>query len=469
MLIILFFAMILLSITGSSPEPGGWVHDTGVEPRGNTTYTFSAHLRGDVGGEAVKLFLESDGSFLTIGETIELEIDWKRYAISYTTATTPPIGTLSIGASTTGEAVTTFYSSGLMLQTGALSAWEPGLERNAAPNASSNSRNLLDYEASTLEGVDDALELFDAANDDEALYIDEEKEWRERPPLKCVAPTSSLFEEVIWLGALIPALFVVGVALAALYYLLRHHALVLELDGGEGELKLTADPRMLRTIKMLCEAHGDLPPADEIDKKIDAAMEESDRGMGSETINVCPQCGGAELYYEGGFLTGYKYTCKDCSYVGPFIVERDLEDYEAIEEAVGTRDKSAFPEYIRRWPRGTDTAPPEKDREGIAFIPCPHCTAPVEVPSEPAQYPLRTYCERCNETLVLKRAPIAMLDAEEFGGRPTRTLVYEIGCPRCNAPIRFSSDDFPQQLQCPSCGVRTLLSKMPTSAEVVER
>lgn len=42
---------------------------------------------------------------------------------------------------------------------------------------------------------------------------------------------------------------------------------------------------------------------------------------------ICPQCGGNELYYETGLITGYKYHCKNCDYIGAFIIEMDiLED-----------------------------------------------------------------------------------------------------------------------------------------------
>ena len=42
-------------------------------------------------------------------------------------------------------------------------------------------------------------------------------------------------------------------------------------------------------------------------------------------ILTCPQCGSADLYYETGLITGYKYHCKKCQYVGSFVIEKDLE------------------------------------------------------------------------------------------------------------------------------------------------
>jgi hypothetical protein len=51
-------------------------------------------------------------------------------------------------------------------------------------------------------------------------------------------------------------------------------------------------------------------------------------------ILVCPECGSADLYYEAGLLTGYKYHCKKCDYIGPLVIEMDLEDisYEESRE-----------------------------------------------------------------------------------------------------------------------------------------
>ena len=39
----------------------------------------------------------------------------------------------------------------------------------------------------------------------------------------------------------------------------------------------------------------------------------------------CPQCHGIDLYYEAGLITGYKYHCKTCNYIGAFVIERELE------------------------------------------------------------------------------------------------------------------------------------------------
>jgi transposase-like protein len=43
-------------------------------------------------------------------------------------------------------------------------------------------------------------------------------------------------------------------------------------------------------------------------------------------VLTCPHCGSAGLYYEAGLVTGYKYHCKDCDYVGAFVIEKEIPD-----------------------------------------------------------------------------------------------------------------------------------------------
>jgi hypothetical protein len=59
------------------------------------------------------------------------------------------------------------------------------------------------------------------------------------------------------------------------------------------------------------------------------------RDVGLKVL-VCPQCGSADLYYEAGLLTGYKYHCKRCDYIGPLVIEKDLDEME--EERSGEHD-----------------------------------------------------------------------------------------------------------------------------------
>jgi hypothetical protein len=53
----------------------------------------------------------------------------------------------------------------------------------------------------------------------------------------------------------------------------------------------------------------------------------------SRTMILCPHCGGSDLYFEAGLITGYKYHCKHCDYVGAFIIEKEVDEF--IEEGSG--------------------------------------------------------------------------------------------------------------------------------------
>jgi len=49
-------------------------------------------------------------------------------------------------------------------------------------------------------------------------------------------------------------------------------------------------------------------------------------------VLTCPQCGSADLYYENALITGYKYHCKKCGYIGAFVVEKQIEEEEEAEK-----------------------------------------------------------------------------------------------------------------------------------------
>ncbi|MDG6221019.1 MAG: hypothetical protein QCI38_06175 [Candidatus Thermoplasmatota archaeon] len=50
-----------------------------------------------------------------------------------------------------------------------------------------------------------------------------------------------------------------------------------------------------------------------------------------DVILKCPQCGGKDLYYENAMITGYKYHCKDCDYIGSLVFEERI-DKEALNK-----------------------------------------------------------------------------------------------------------------------------------------
>ena len=52
------------------------------------------------------------------------------------------------------------------------------------------------------------------------------------------------------------------------------------------------------------------------------------------TAAVCPHCRGTNVSYEGGYITGRKYHCNDCHYIGALILERKVvvKEDETVEE-----------------------------------------------------------------------------------------------------------------------------------------
>lgn len=47
---------------------------------------------------------------------------------------------------------------------------------------------------------------------------------------------------------------------------------------------------------------------------------------------ICPQCGHKTLYLETGGVMGDIYRCKNCTYIGNFVIEGDDDMAEEIEE-----------------------------------------------------------------------------------------------------------------------------------------
>ncbi len=53
------------------------------------------------------------------------------------------------------------------------------------------------------------------------------------------------------------------------------------------------------------------------------------KSRGRRRVLTCPECGSADLYYEAALITGYKYHCKKCGYIGAFVIEKEMEDDDA--------------------------------------------------------------------------------------------------------------------------------------------
>lgn len=116
------------------------------------------------------------------------------------------------------------------------------------------------------------------------------------------------------------------------------------LASGDGEIELFGDSDDLSKLyyqiskltipKMKAEKRGPSGRAgvtrgeDLIDEKeareIGTELSRKPGRKGRMIVHQCPECMGTELYYETGFLTGYKYHCKNCDYVGSFVIEKEV-------------------------------------------------------------------------------------------------------------------------------------------------
>jgi transposase-like protein len=79
--------------------------------------------------------------------------------------------------------------------------------------------------------------------------------------------------------------------------------------------------------------HGSCPECGSADTSVDrkgGARSFTCRHCGftvvRRTVRKCPSCGSTELYYEAGMITGQKYHCKRCNYIGPLVFEEDVEE-----------------------------------------------------------------------------------------------------------------------------------------------
>ena len=45
----------------------------------------------------------------------------------------------------------------------------------------------------------------------------------------------------------------------------------------------------------------------------------------TRAVKVCPQCESIKINYVAGMITGQKYKCDNCNYIGSLIFEKDIE------------------------------------------------------------------------------------------------------------------------------------------------
>jgi DNA-directed RNA polymerase subunit M/transcription elongation factor TFIIS len=45
-------------------------------------------------------------------------------------------------------------------------------------------------------------------------------------------------------------------------------------------------------------------------------------------VLFCPECNSTDMYYEMGGITGIIYHCKRCNYIGPLVIEEEIDEDE---------------------------------------------------------------------------------------------------------------------------------------------
>ena len=67
----------------------------------------------------------------------------------------------------------------------------------------------------------------------------------------------------------------------------------------------------------------DLMEEEEV-KEIRKNLDKVPGSRGRMVVQQCPQCGSDDLYFESGFITGYVYHCRNCDYVGSFVIKKEV-------------------------------------------------------------------------------------------------------------------------------------------------
>lgn len=96
------------------------------------------------------------------------------------------------------------------------------------------------------------------------------------------------------------------------------------------EKKVKKEKIELKSFRDRDERIGSVPMEDSYFKEKYHIKKKSDektivKSKKKVTTFLCPTCGSKELYYEAGLISGYKYHCKDCDYIGSFVIEKDFK------------------------------------------------------------------------------------------------------------------------------------------------
>ncbi len=75
-------------------------------------------------------------------------------------------------------------------------------------------------------------------------------------------------------------------------------------------------------VEVHCRECGHVAPSPEEQEVPVEALEPLRKDTKEVIALQCPVCGGTDLYYEAGMISGTKFHCKQCQYIGTFVLER---------------------------------------------------------------------------------------------------------------------------------------------------
>ena len=67
-------------------------------------------------------------------------------------------------------------------------------------------------------------------------------------------------------------------------------------------------------------------------------------------VLFCPECNSTDMYYEMGGITGIIYHCKRCDYIGPLVIEEEIDEDEL--RAMVQKEESPPEQPVERKKRG---------------------------------------------------------------------------------------------------------------------
>ena len=61
-------------------------------------------------------------------------------------------------------------------------------------------------------------------------------------------------------------------------------------------------------------------------QRMDKLIEDTSREQKEGVVLLCPKCYSTEIMFWLGSYAGKIYQCKDCSYRGPFVIEKEMKE-----------------------------------------------------------------------------------------------------------------------------------------------